>query len=500
MSLLLSPRLRLAAVALLFLTLSIGTALTARPETDESVYANPGYNLAFHNHMGTTLYQLGDYMPHSLGVYTYWQPPLYFVVTAAWYKLAGFGLTSTRLLSVFAGLLAVFCWYAFARRLLDSANAAAAAALFVAVDYFFMMGSGRGRMDILCAALGAASLAIYVSLRETRPRLAVFGSHLAAGLSFLAHPCGLAYALMLCVVTLWLDLRKIRLPWILLAAAAYVLVFTPWILYILRDIGAYREQLAAILRVNDGSFDPASFSSNRVLRYLQQEIRFRYAGPFGLTADASAAGRVKALILLTYLASAGAFLAWPAWRRNHRLPLLSVLFLTGFLVMAEASPSKFVYYLPHTTAILAVAAAVALYQLPVSGRVRGAAILLFAALQVAGTAAGIRQNLRARSYQPAVAAIAAHSAPGALVIGSGELWFSLAGQRRMLHDPDLAARSGLQPAVVVMDPLYRESLGKSATAAPAVHAHGQRLLDLSRLVYDDGYYQVYQCPPGPGSK
>jgi 4-amino-4-deoxy-L-arabinose transferase-like glycosyltransferase len=120
-----------AGIVVVFLVVSMAIALTARP--DESGYANPGYNLVYNGRMGTTLYQLGDYMPNSLGVYTYWQPPLYFFVTAAWYKLVGFCLTSTRLVSVFFALLAIFCWYAFVRRLLGSVSAALAAA-FVAAN------------------------------------------------------------------------------------------------------------------------------------------------------------------------------------------------------------------------------------------------------------------------------------------------------------------------------------------------------------------------------
>jgi len=481
-----------AGIVLIFLVLSIAIALTARPETDESVYANSGYNLAFNGHMGTTLYQLGDYMPNSLGVYTYWQPPLYFVVTAVWYKILGFGLTSTRLVSVFAGLLAIVCWYNFVRHLLGSVNVALAAAGFVAVDYFFLMGSGRGRMDILCAALGAAAVSFYTVFRESKPSLAVFGSHLLAGLSFLAHPCGLAYALMLCVLTLWLDFRRIRVSWVLLGALSYILCFTPWILYLSRDWAAYREQLSAILVVNDGSFNPAAFSSNRYLRYLQQEVYFRYLGPFGLSAGTSIAGRAKALILLLYLSAVAAFLFWPKLRSNRRLLLLFLLFLTAFLVLTEAAPSKFYYYLPHTTAILAVSAAIFLCSLPFSRRFRLALLLGFAALQIAGTAISISQNLRARSYQPAIEAILRHSAPGSLVIGSGELWFSLSAQRTVIHDPALAGRSGLQPDILVMDPLYRTQHRDASVKYPAIYAHGERLIRASRLVYDDGYYQVYE--------
>lgn len=481
-----------AGIVLVFLVLSIAIALTARPETDESVYANPGYNLAFNGHMGTTLYQLGDYMPNSLGVYTYWQPPLYFVATTVWYKILGFGLTSTRLLSVFAGLLGVVCWYTFVRHLLGSVNIALAAAGFVAVDYFFLMGSGRGRMDILCAALGAACISFYTVFRESKPSVAVFGSHLLAGLSFLAHPCGLAYALMLCVLTLYLDFRRIRVSWVFLGALAYTLCFTPWIVYLLRDLPAYREQLNAILAVNNGSFDPASFSSNRYLRYLQQEIHFRYLGPFGLSAGASIAGRAKALILLLYLSAVAGLLFWPKLRSNRRLPLLSLLFLTAFVVLTEASPSKFYYYLPHTTAILAVSAAVFLCHLPFPPRFRLILLLGFAALQIAGTAIGISQNPRARSYQPAIEAILRHSSPGSLVIGSGELWFPLSSQRTVIHDPALAGRSGLQPDILVMDPLYRTQLRDASVRYPALYAHGEQLIRHSRLVYDDGYYQVYQ--------
>jgi 4-amino-4-deoxy-L-arabinose transferase-like glycosyltransferase len=487
-------RIALAAIVLIYLLLSVATVLTARPETDESVYANPGYNLAYNGHSGTNLYQLGEFAPVSMASRTYWQPPLYFVITAIWYKLVGFSLTTTRLLSVLSGLVVILSWYVFSRRLMRSDSAAVVVATIVSVDYYLLMASGRGRMDLLCTAFGSAALAFYMTLRENRPVVAVFGSHALAALSFLVHPCGLAYAAVLCIVTLWLDRQRIGFGWIITAGAAYTVCFTPWILFILQDVQAWREQMDRILYLTERMFQPENFSSNRFIRYLQQEIVFRYIGPYGLAPGASLAGRFKAMVLLVYLTAVVGLLLLPRFRTNRNLRLFPLMFLAAFLIIAEASPSKFYYYLPHTSTIMAASAALFLWYLPLPRKLVGGMLLLVAVLQVAGIAAGIRQNALARSYKPAIDAIVRNSRPGALVMGSGELWFPLANQRTVLHDPALGDQSGLRPEVFVMDPYYRGRHSADRTSDPARFQHIENLIGQSSMVYADDYYQVYKVP------
>src|ERR1700732_3848493 len=79
------------AIVAVYLILTVALAFTARPQSDEAVYANPGYNLMNSGTMGLTLYELRGYLPLSTAQRTYVQPPLYFLVTAGLFKAVGFG-------------------------------------------------------------------------------------------------------------------------------------------------------------------------------------------------------------------------------------------------------------------------------------------------------------------------------------------------------------------------------------------------------------------------
>ena len=101
----LSPRQRLIALAIVavYLSTTLALAFTERPQSDEAIYANPGYNLLDSGKMGITLYPLPDFLPLSTAQRTYIQPPLYFVATAALFRIVGFGLFQVRFLSIFFG-------------------------------------------------------------------------------------------------------------------------------------------------------------------------------------------------------------------------------------------------------------------------------------------------------------------------------------------------------------------------------------------------------------
>src|SRR5216684_1179966 len=111
------------AVLLVFCILSSATSHTVLPQPDEALYANPGYNLLYNGHSGTTLYELRGYMPMSLAHRTYWQFPLYFFVTPLWFRIAGFGVWQVRAFSMLFGLIGLVSWYWIARILSGSAAA-----------------------------------------------------------------------------------------------------------------------------------------------------------------------------------------------------------------------------------------------------------------------------------------------------------------------------------------------------------------------------------------
>src|SRR5438270_8067464 len=161
-----------SAVLALFLLLAMWTAVTKAPWCDEGWFASPGWNLAFHGFMGTTVLDPASGTPmlstrtrlDGIDRYTYWAMPLNLVTQAGWYKLAGFGLLRMRALSMIWALLALVCWWVVFEKLSDDPYAAMLAVALVAVDTHFLWAASDGRMDMMCACLGVAGLAAYLVL------------------------------------------------------------------------------------------------------------------------------------------------------------------------------------------------------------------------------------------------------------------------------------------------------------------------------------------------
>jgi hypothetical protein len=183
-------------------------------------------------------------------------------------------------------------------------------------------------------------------------------------------------------------------------------------------------------------------------------------------------------------------------RKESGVIWLPLTFLTAFLLLAEISPSKFAYYLPHTTVIMAAALGVFCSYQP-----RKLALLAIAALggiQLAGAARVVHQDEYRRVFLPAARAAAQISAPHSVVVASNEFWFGLEPEREVLNDHFLGMLSGIRPSIFVMDQTYRELHERDRREDPAAYQYVQTVLDQSREVFDGGYYHVYlRTPAGP---
>ena len=327
-------------ILLVFLVLCVLAAGALLPQPDEAVYANPAFNLNYNGHLGTTLYELRGYMPASLGQRTYWQFPAYFVVAAGWFRLVGFGLAQVRLLSTLFGILGLVSWYLVVRRLTGQPRSGVLAMGLIAADYFFLSGSAQGRMDLMCAGLGAAALGSYLELRERNLARALFVSHVFATLSIATHAIGGLY--WLGIVYLFLTRDRERISWrnVLAAAAPCLLGMVVWGSYIAKDPAAFLDQMKANLQITDRTFIEPGRSPIPLIRKLQVEIDDRYAGPFGLGSKSSLASRPKAVVLFAYLVSLAMIALSAAVRRKTGGFALVALALISFLYLAFVSPSK----------------------------------------------------------------------------------------------------------------------------------------------------------------
>jgi 4-amino-4-deoxy-L-arabinose transferase-like glycosyltransferase len=497
-----SQRICAVLIVVVYVISTLGIAFTSEPQSDESIYANPGYNLAFNGHMGTTIQDPESFsVPvKSIVERTYWQPPGYFVATSLWFRTIGFSFFRVRLFSMLFGLLAIAAWYCFAYRLQASTWTALAVAALVSVDYYFLNAAAHGRMEMMCVGLGSTAFAVYTSLRTTSLTKALFWSHSIAALAVFSHPASIVFIGGLVVLTIWLDREAFslrRLPkLIFVVSIPYLLGAVAWGLYILQAPSEFVNQFRGVMQANAEAFNPPGLSSNVWIRNMQKELMFRYVGPFGLGRGVSWASRLKGGILGAYLFSIIGLLAATRFRSQRNKTVFPLLVLSAFILLAEVSPSKYYYYLPYTTVMMAASLGVLLGSVFEDGRLQRRfmflAIFLIGGVQLAGTAYVVRQDPYHRKFLPAINATLKNSSEGSLVIGPQYFWLALWNQPRIfLADATVGFFNGKKPQLFVIDTAYQafHDLDKDRNA-PA-YRHVEETIKNSRLVFRNETYRVY---------
>src|SRR6185437_770603 len=230
------------AALLIFLTLSIGYSYARSPWWDEGLFTDVALNFQNVGHLGSPTLDPDGYL-HFPGVrqYTYWQFPLYFVALGTWLHGVAATAVGVRLFSVGFGLLYIFSWFLFVRSVTRNENLALLVGAAVALDYASVSAASDGRMDMMCAALGEAALAAYVSLRDKNWNLALALAACFGAAAFFCHPMGLIANLCLAVLVI-MDWRAIRWPGLVAAAAPFLLGGVLCLRYVLEAPQIYLTQ------------------------------------------------------------------------------------------------------------------------------------------------------------------------------------------------------------------------------------------------------------------
>ena len=441
--------------ALVFLLAAIGDALTRAPWWDEGYFANPAFNLAFRGYLGNSLEDTArhsklQYIEH-LDAYTYWTPPLYLVTLAGWFKLFGFSLFITRLLSVLWGLVLVGSWYDIVKSLTGDRHTALLGAAFIASDYSILISCTNGRPDAMTAALGSGALALYLRLRErSLSRAVLAGSSLLAA-SVLTHPLGLIACAAAGAVALVLDFRNLRPRHAMLAAAPFAAGALAWGLYIVQAPSVFLSQFYGNVghRVR-GMASP--FQS------VLAEIRQRYLAYYFTLDGLAGAARLKGLVLIGYFGSLVWMMAFPRARRARGVVVLSLAAVVSVLGLAVLDKMKFPHYFVYVFPPLAALTAVCFRWFWTATRVPRSLLVATAAglmaIQLGGTAARIVADSYSNIYVPVIDFVKERATSGSLVMGPAELAFALPPEIRLIDDVALGFYSGKQADLIVCDEFY----------------------------------------------
>ena len=423
---------------------------------DEAWFASPALNLVQKGVMGTTILESKGSWMEGLDRYTYWVLPLHILFQALWYKLFGFSLLVLRSLSIFWGAVTVLAWYLIAVRVSGDRKVGLLAAGLIARDSHFIQVSALGRMDMLCAGLGSASLAVFWLLRERGLDRAILASHTLAAASCLTHPAGVLYFGALVLITLYEDRTRIWLRETALAATPYLIALGAWGLYVLQSPALFWSQFTGNISGITSEF--TEFDRLSGLRHPLAALfreRIRYLAAFKWYVARDTLDRCQISILLVYTLGVAAALCSRSIRRHPGYRLLMLIGSLYFLVLAEFEGQKLGPYLVHTLPLCAtLTAAVSVHFWSAGGVARRVTVLILTALICLQIGYNLRDDNVTRDQLDALDFLKRHATPASQIVGGAELAFDLGFDSILIDDPKLGFYSRKRPDFIAANRVY----------------------------------------------
>ena len=484
------------AAGLVYSVLSVSSALTKSPWSDEAWFANAAWNLATKGRMVTTVLETSGTNLQGLDQYTFWVMPLHLLVQAGWYKVFGFSLLGMRLISVGFGFLALVAWYVVIKSLSESRQVALLTVALLSVDYVFVMGASLGRMDMMSSALGASGLAVYLLLREQSLTKAIFFSQSLVVASGLTHPNGgLLFFFGVLSIAVLFDRTRLLRPWKLATfCLPYVIGSLLWGAYIIRAPSLFVAQFTT-----NASMGGRLSGLTSPLTALQNEITLRYLQSFGLAGHSlghEGPIKLKALILATYIVAISGVLITRKLRQQAGIRRLLLLTLLFFLLLAIFDGQKLSFYLIHIiplyTALLAVWIRWCWTSRPFPRWVPILILTGFISLQAGGILYRAYLDSYHNSYLPAVNFIKGNFDDNTRVMGSAVLGFGI-GFDRIIDDVRLGFLTGRRPKLIVVGETYDGAFKDYEKKEPLIYQHILRLTTKEySQVYNYKTFQIYE--------
>jgi len=473
-----------------FCILTIAYGRTLSPTNDEGVFSDPAVSLATEGRLSSSMMDEIGRDFQGVTRHIYYMPPLHFVLLAGWYKVWGVSLWATRLLSAAFGLGLISAWLMVFRPIYG--RSCVYFPLALALDGNFIIPSARGRMDMECACLGLAAIALYLTFRERRFVLAMLGATSLIVASGLAHPNGIFYLVDLLLITVWLDRQ--RWSWKVggIALLPFVIGGVAWGAYILQDPADFVRQFTA----NAHTMNRLS-GIRSPLESVYREVSIRYASTFGFQSLRDhPLQTIKGIALFAYLVS---IVSWIASRRFRKAaPIGPFLMVAGVnaLMLALGDGQKRPYYMIHIIPPLdAAVVAWALWAMADTHKKVTVALLLSgcAFVQIGLHISRIRRDAYHREYMSAVGSLRQHlDSRTKLVFAPPEYGFELGFGPIIQNDSTFGYYSGKVADVIVTDQFHDGDLSEIRDAATPIVRHIEDVLkkryDLS---YNESWAQIF---------
>lgn len=480
-----------------YLTLSVGTALTERPGVDEGYFANPAFNLVTKGSLSTTVLETSGTAFAGMDRRTYWIMPLHPLALSAWYKAFGFSVSSTRMLSIFWGLVALISWFVIVRSLFAQISVSFLLVGLLSFDYIFIVCAASGRMDMMSAALGFAAIATYLTFRERNLLMAVLLSQSLVVTSGLTHPMGIVQFLGVAFLSIYLDRKRFGIKHAAIALLPYLAGALAWGSYIAQDPATFLSQFMGNATMgSDDNIGGRFVGLLSPLRGLRLEFTHRYLGNFGFGQRAFGIASLKMLLLAFYVIGVIGSLFVREIRRlpNYRMLLgMTVLYFLGLSVIDS---QKAYYYLVHIIPFY-----LTMFALFVSwcwtrpGLLSKSMLLPLVAVGVLGVGGllyRIRQNNYGTAFEPAVTFLKEKVNDRSQIAASPGVAFGLGFPGNVIHDPLLGYNTGKRFDYIVLDPEFANSIKSSEGRDREKYEYTIRLLTSEYTqIYDEHSYTIY---------
>jgi hypothetical protein len=479
-------RFTLAGIVTLSASLSCAFALARRPWCDEAWLANPAYNLIRHGFMGTTILDSHGFIfaPFIEGLqrFTFWIMPMYVLIQSAWYQIVGFQLFTMRALSMAWGIVALLAWFSIVKQLTGKLPVALLATFLLGAEQHFVTSAATGRMDMMCAALGLLSFAVYLRLRvRLNITAALSASSWILAVAVFTHPNALFAGLMLGVYILLYDRKRLNIRSVLLAGLPFLIFGASWAMYVMQAPEAFASQMSAQSKIPHRFALPLNLPSAIYTEVTERYGRsYRLFSPFPLN--------VPALICLFYLGSIVLAAAVRQLRNSDGVRFL--LALTGISFLLLTCLQKNWYYLVFILPLYAALGAVSLTWLWKHSRAAGAfaviVVCVVTAVHMGVIGAKVARNDYRNQFLRVTEYLRRDAPANAVIMGSGELAFELGFDAGVVDDARLGYGSGRRADYIVIDPMYGVYWFRwLATHEPDAFAYMQKLLESDyQLVLD----------------
>lgn len=487
----------------IYLALSIGTALTEIPGTDEGWFANAAFNLLTKGSLATTVMETFATPFVGMERHTYWIMPLQPVALSIWYRLFGFSVFTTRSLSIFWGLVALVSWFIIVRTLFKRISLGLMVLALLACDYIFIVCASSGRMDMMSASLGFAGFASYLGLRERSLTGAILISQSLIVMSGLTHPMGLLPFAGLICLSLYFDRKQIGLKHVAIALMPYVIGGLAWGSYILQDASSFFSQFVANAIVgsdeNTGSRFVGLFSP---FTGLKLELTHRYFANFGFGRRDTSVTHIKIIFLALYVVGVMGSLVVREIRRLPNFKVLLAMTSLYFAGLTLIDSQKNYYYLVHIVPFyLTMCALFISWCWARPNRVGKMLALVLSAVglvEVAGVTYRIRRDNYRNSFESMTVALKQKTTAESSIAANPGVAFGLNFPENVFHDPLLGYNSKRRFDFIVIDPEMAYGLERCKDRNPQVYDYTVRLLaDEYNREYDHRSYTIYSRKPLP---